>query len=277
MQTPYVCKSLMLKLKSHLNTYHISEFSIEGKGYCIVGIRFRGWDLHVTNIYLQSGTGPNGEINNQILEKLGSHLLHYSQAWCVIVDWNCGWEELPATGFIQPIKGNIVGSPEAVTTQSKHCIDYAISKQLAGFINFNVEADVPFRPHSAAHLSLRLEDAHFPFPQPHLFTAGEPVIPEEVYREQELVRAPYMDQDSPKSELDQRWAGFWKQAEVQVYPHQVEGRGWNFPAERKPLIPRVQQEAPWHGGYAAYWSRLQLWIDLRSKGPPEPGARKGIH
>ena len=42
-------------------------FLLDGKGFVSVSIRFRGWDLLLVNLYLQSGVGPTGGVNPEIL------------------------------------------------------------------------------------------------------------------------------------------------------------------------------------------------------------------
>ena len=49
---------LLTLAPSHRNAATGPAFLLDGKGFVSVSIRFRGWDLLLVNLYLQSGVGP---------------------------------------------------------------------------------------------------------------------------------------------------------------------------------------------------------------------------
>ena len=136
---------LVTVARSHLQTRHLHTSGVQGKGFVFTGIRFHGWDLAVGNVYLESGKGPGGGANPQILAELAVFVQELRIPWILVGDWNCTPEELVSAGVLAMIKGKLVKPAEETTTQGSE-IDYAVaSAAIACCIQVEVDWEVPFK------------------------------------------------------------------------------------------------------------------------------------
>ena len=131
--------------RTHLQTRHLQTFGDQGKGYVFIGLRFRGWELVIGNVYLESGTGPGAGVNPGLLSNLAVFVQELRLPWIIVGDWNCSPEELASSGFLSMIKGRLVTPGEATTTQGSE-IDYAVaSETIAACTQVEVDWGCPFQ------------------------------------------------------------------------------------------------------------------------------------
>ncbi|CAE7539966.1 unnamed protein product [Symbiodinium natans] len=141
---------LLTLAPSHRNAATGPAFLLDGKGFVSVSIRFRGWDLLLVNLYLQSGVGPTGGVNPEILRRLAALLSQTSTPWLVLGDWNCPPDELLRLGYPTMVKGRLA-VPTSPTINTGGTLDYALaSANLAPAITLTPCWDVVARAQELA-------------------------------------------------------------------------------------------------------------------------------
>ncbi|CAE7460623.1 unnamed protein product [Symbiodinium sp. CCMP2592] len=207
------------------------QFSLQGKGFQFGIFRFRGRDVAIGHIYLESGPGPGGGLNPAILAELLSTLDTLSCPWIMAGDWNCSWHELQESSFACHSRAAFVVPGEPSTTHGA-TIDFAVcSRQLQGLLEAKVSWEVPFRPHALVLYEFQVS------------SLGTMVL-------------------QPKSfpNRDTSWGGFVKWLEATTCADGIQGRGWNVQADIRPLTPPASPNFPWFGRKSGYWDRLSLWF-----------------
>ena len=116
---------LVTTARSHLQTRHLITHGDQGKGFAFIGIRFHGWELAVGNVYLESGKGPGGGVNPQLLAELAVFVQELRIPWIIAGDWNCTPEELASAGFLMLVKGRLLAPAQETTTQGSE-IDFGV-------------------------------------------------------------------------------------------------------------------------------------------------------
>ena len=259
---------LVTVAKSHLQTRHLHSSGAQGKGFVVTGIRFHGWDLAIGNVYLESGKGPGGGVNPQILAELAVFVQELRIPWILVGDWNCTPEELVSAGVLTMIKGKLVKPAEETTTQGSE-IDYAVaSAAIACCIQVEVDWDVPFKPHAAVRYTVHKGGINLPVPQAPRF----PPEPGDIQAEKEAQEVTQIAAlfEAPHVHLpDVQWGSLMHKLEAQLGMDQ-QGRSWCFPVERKPLVQPTSPHKQWNGGKVAYWERTQLWVLQKQERPLKP-------
>ncbi|CAE7631204.1 unnamed protein product [Symbiodinium sp. CCMP2592] len=139
---------------AHRNTRKVLEILKEGCGIVGDEMRLQGWSVIIFNVYLQSGSSLQGEVNSNIFAKFLSVVQGLAVPWIAVGDFNVPAEDLAGTTIPSEAKAALVVPPEP-TTDHGATLDYAlVSKQLSGLISISVRWDVPFRPHGLLQLSV---------------------------------------------------------------------------------------------------------------------------
>ncbi|CAE7233951.1 unnamed protein product [Symbiodinium natans] len=246
---------LLTLVPSYRNAVTGPAFLLDGKGFVSVSIRFRGWDLLLFNLYLQSGVGPTGGVNPEILRRLAALLSQTSTSWLVLGDWNCPPEELLRFGYAAMVKGRLA-VPTSPTINTGGTLDYALaSANLAPAITLTPCWDVPFKPHAAVTVELRLEVVDLPLRQLKGFSL-EPTAscPDELHLP-EAQACGLWDTSQP---LDHEWASFSAGVEEQLFSAAA-GRGWKLEDAFLPLVKTSSPEKIWKGSGPAFWQSFLLW------------------
>ncbi|CAE7252271.1 unnamed protein product, partial [Symbiodinium sp. CCMP2456] len=221
---------VMIGARRHINMRQGPKFSLEGKGFHF-GI-FQGHDLAIGTVYLESGTGLEGEINSKILAELLVVIQAFSCKWFVSGDWNLTWEDLQDSTFPRLSRAGVV-LPDQPTTTHGRTLDYALcSRELVGLVVATTTWDVPFRPHAAVLYQVEIGGL------------GTPVL-----------RGPTFDKT-------------WLEGTACADGEQ--GRAWHLVGETKPLVAPSSPAYPWLGRKRSYWGRLQLWVAQAADGRLSP-------
>ncbi|CAE7504945.1 unnamed protein product [Symbiodinium natans] len=209
---------LLTLAPSHRNAATGPAFMSAGKGFVSVSIRFQGWDLLLVNLYLQSGVGPTGGLNPEILSRLAAVLDQTSTQWLVLGDWNCSPAELLRLGFVDKVKGQVV-APGGPTINTGGTLDYAVaSKRMAPVLSVSSSWDVPFKPHCAVTVELRVGVADLPVRQLKGFPLEPTALCPDELSMPEVQPGGFWDCSRP---IDYEWASFTAGVEEQLFSVQA--------------------------------------------------------
>ena len=252
--------------KNHLGARLIDSFvTKEGCGWIAVALRVHGRDLVLISLYLQSGVGPTGGCNPEVLAHLAGTLSQLQGVWVVMGDFNHPRQEMANLGWVSQVKSKLVG-PACPTAGGDNELDYTlVHSALEGVVQVSFSAEVPFRPHGAVTVRIPIQGLSGLVNQLKLF----PVEPE-------LGLSPSQDH-SPLSQISvvnqvssdpyslelgeiyrrcEREAGF-----------KTVGRGWSAPAGISPLVAPLPPGRVWRGKEVVLWQR---WKDAIQTGKPVP-------
>ncbi|OLQ04145.1 hypothetical protein AK812_SmicGene12815 [Symbiodinium microadriaticum] len=96
--------------KNHLGARLVDSFvTKEGCGWIAVALRAHGRDLVLISLYLQSGVGPTGGCNPEVLAHLAGTLSQLQGVWVVMGDFNHPRQEMANLGWVSRVKGRLVG------------------------------------------------------------------------------------------------------------------------------------------------------------------------
>ena len=96
--------------KNHLGARLIDSFiTKEGCGWVAVALRVHGRDLTLFSLYLQSGVGPTGGCNPDILAHLAGTLSQLQGVWVVMGDFNHPRQDMTTLGWVSQVKGRLLG------------------------------------------------------------------------------------------------------------------------------------------------------------------------
>ena len=252
--------------KNHLGARLIDSFiTKEGCGWIAVALRVHGRDLILFSLYLQSGVGPTGGCNPDILAHLAGTLSQLQGVWVVMGDFNHPRQEMANLGWVSQVKGTLLG-PNCPTAGGDNELDYTlVHSALEGVIQASFSAEVPFRPHGAVTVHIPIQGLSGLVNQLKLF----PVEPE-------LGLSPSQDQ-SPLGQIA-------VVNQVSSDPHSLElgeiyrrceqeagfktvGRGWYAPAGISPLVAPLPPGRVWRGKEVVLWQR---WKEALQTGKPVP-------
>ena len=257
---------LLTLAPSHRNAATGPAFMSEGKGFVSVSIRFQGWDLLLVNLYLQSGVGPTGGLNPEILSRLAAVLDQTSTQWLVLGDWNCSPSELLRLGFVYKVKGQVV-APSGPTINTGGTLDYAVaSKRMAPLLSVASSWDVPFKPHCAVTVELRVGVADLPVRQLKGFPLEPTALCPDELSMPEVQPGGFWDWSRP---IDYEWASFTAGVEEQLFSVQA-GRGWKLEVSFSPLVKTTSPEKLWKGSSPAFWQSFLTWTSKALGTNPDP-------
>ncbi|CAE7038352.1 unnamed protein product [Symbiodinium natans] len=257
---------LLTLAPSHRNAATGPAFMSEGKGFVSVSIRFQGWDLLLVNLYLQSGVGPTGGLNPEILSRLAAVLDQTSTQWLVLGDWNCSPSELLRLGFVYKVKGQVV-APNGPTINTGGTLDYAVaSKRMAPLLSVSSSWDVPFKPHCAVTVELRVGVADLPVRQLKGFPLEPTALCPDELSMPEVQPGGLWDWSRP---IDYEWASFTAGVEEQLFSVQA-GRGWKLEVSFSPLVKTTSPEKLWKGSSPAFWQSFLTWTSKALGTNPDP-------
>ncbi|CAE7750369.1 unnamed protein product [Symbiodinium necroappetens] len=132
--------------KNHLGARLVDSFvTKEGCGWIAVALRVHGRDLILFSLYLQSGVGPTGGCNPEVLANLASTLSQLQGVWVVMGDFNHPRLEMANLGLVTQV---LVG-PGCPTAGGENELDYAmVHSALEGSLeaSFSMEVSVAWYP-----------------------------------------------------------------------------------------------------------------------------------
>ena len=252
--------------KNHLGARLIDSFvTKEGCGWIAVALRVHGRDLILISLYLQSGVGPTGGCNPEVLAHLAGTLSQLQGVWVVMGDFNHPRQEMANLGLVSQVKGKLVG-PACPTAGGENELDYTmVHSALEGVVETSFSAEVPFRPHGAVTIRIPIQGLSGLVNQLKLF----PVEPE-------LGLSPSQD-SNPLTQIS-------VVNQISSDPHSLElgeiyrrceqeagfktvGRGWHAPASISPLVAPLPPGRVWRGKEVVLWQR---WKDAIQTGKPVP-------
>ena len=251
----------------------LGAFNIDGCGYTGVKIPACKGDLAIFSLYLLNGAGLQHATNAEILAALATELTGHPNC-LVLGDWNNTPDELNATRWPEMVKGTTIAAGEPTLTTGRE-LDYGlISSHLQGLASIQIDWEVPFKPHGAALVKVRLHYGEIPLPQ-HSIPAAKVRDPEQepdAFVQPQLgeVAGVLLTQDP----ATQDFADLTGQAELHVYGRQ-QNRGAHLPTVRKTLA-RVKGEPRSRGPEANRLQVLAAWAKANEAGQLHPHLRKKL-
>ena len=252
--------------KNHLGARLVDSFvTKEGCGWIAVALRVHGRDLILISLYLQSGVGPTGGCNPEVLAHLAGTLSQLQGVWVVMGDFNHPRQEMANLGWVSQVKGKLVG-PACPTAGGDNELDYTmVHSAIEGVVQVTFSAEVPFRPHGVVTVRIPVQGLSGLVNQLKLF----PVEPE-------LGLSPSQDNsplgqisvvnqtssDPHSLELGEIYRRCEKEAGFKTV-----GRGWHAPSGISPLVAPLPPGRVWRGKEVTLWQR---WKDAISTGKPVP-------
>ena len=252
--------------KNHLGARLIDSFiTKEGCGWIAVALRVHGRGLILFSLYLQSGVGPTGGCNPDILAHLAGTLSQLQGVWVVMGDFNHPRQEMANLGWVSQVKGTLLG-PNCPTAGGDNELDYTlVHSALEGVIQASFSAEVPFRPHGAVTVRIPIQGLSGLVNQLKLFPA-EP----ELGLPSSQVQSPLghiavvnqVSSDPHSLELGEIYRRCEQEAGFKTV-----GRGWYAPAGISPLVAPLPPGRVWRGKEVVLWQR---WKEALLTGTPVP-------
>ena len=252
--------------KNHLGARLIDSFiTKEGCGWVAVALRVHGRDLTLFSLYLQSGVGPTGGCNPDILAHLAGTLSQLQGVWVVMGDFNHPRQEMTTLGWVSQVKGRLLG-PNCPTAGGDNELDYTlVHSALEGVIQVSFSADVPFRPHGAVTVCIPVQGLSGLVNQLKLFPAEPELGLSQSPAQSPLDHIKVVNQvstDPHSLELGE----IYRRCEQEAGFRTV-GRGWYAPAGISPLVAPLPPGRVWRGKEVALWQR---WKEALLKATPVP-------
>ena len=256
---------LMLGARNHLNMRAGPSFALEGKGFQFGIFRFRGHDVAIGTIYLESGAGLEGGVNPRILAELLVVIQSLACKWLLAGDWNMTWEELQESPFPRLAKAGVVHPDQATTTQGR-ILDYALcSRTLSSLLTVEVQWEVPFRPHAAVlyQFDVGLDTPILRGPN---FDKACLEQARDLPRPADPAQITFLLEPVSAHPRDTSWGGLVRWLEATACADGEQGRAWKVEAAVKPLVAPSSPDYPWLGKHHGYWGRVLLWVSQAAKG-----------
>ena len=206
----------MMVAANHINLRQLASWESAGKGFQLSVVRFKGMDLCVGNVYMESGVGPTQGVNPELLTRLATAILEAGIPFLITGDWNCQPEDLSSVMFPSRIGGHAL-FPTEPTISAGGTLDYAVCHpRLLPITTCEVLWDTPFRPRAAVQYSLQLAAAHHPMLQAPSFSKeiAASIVPKE--RPEDPQSCVMLMEPVSTAQVDTTWAGFMKWAEITV-------------------------------------------------------------
>ena len=252
--------------KNHLGARLVDSFvTKEGCGWIAVALRVHGRDLILISLYLQSGVGPTGGCNPEVLAHLAGTLSQLQGVWVVMGDFNHPRQEMANLGWVSQVKGKLVG-PACPTAGGDNELDYTlVHSAIEGVVQATFSAEVPFRPHGVVTVRIPIQGLSGLVNQLKLFPV-EPELglsPSQDNRPLGQISVVNQISSDPHSlELGEIYRRCEKEAGFKTV-----GRGWHAPSGISPLVAPLPPGRVWRGKEVTLWQR---WKDAISTGKPVP-------
>ena len=239
-------------LSASVKVFH--RYMNGGKGFQLIALRCKGFNLVVGNIYLKSGVGFLHPFNSHILAHLSSCLGALRSPFFIAGDYNEDRAILEKTRLADSLSATWMGTGHSTATGSGE-IDFSlVSRALQPALSVRDDWEVPFKPHTALCYRLAVCALQVPVPQlvrhpsRNVHITGAMTSPANEHQ----VR--FLESHPTVSAMTAKFANLSARVEQHMFG-EVLGIGARVSMKRAPLVPHQPPFAVWKNSKLALWER----------------------
>ena len=237
-----------IAIKAHPGPCKIDAFHVgKGCGFLAASLRVRGSDCTWISMYLESGTGLDSAINEQILFRLRSIVGRLHGVWVVGGDFNCPINEFLATRHEELLQGR---------TLSPGVRFFVVHSRLASLVRLTISFEVPFKPHGLLRFDLQVADLQTRVPTLSLQKGDQGRMYSQAIDDVRVSDVVAVERSCVK--LAEWSRTTQKENDLQ------QGKGFSIQVVREILASNPSGLGIWKGGDFAVWDRRRSWLQTRN-------------